>query len=113
MMDRILELYNQLTPIQKVHLDDFEIIHAIYSKKNDFSKEEVSRLYDIIHSVWLDDNENIDLSYISKSIIDAYVDEGISLDVLENAERSQIIECVQDLDSYENLVEEMEELENE
>jgi len=112
MMDRILELYNKLTPIQKVHLDDFEILHAIYTKKNDFSKEEVTRLYDIIHSVWHADDEHIDLSYISCSIINAYVDEGISLDVLENARESQILECVQDLDSYENL-EEMEELENE
>lgn len=112
-MDRILELYNHLTPIQKVHLDDFEILHAIYTKKNDFSKEEVTRLYDIIHSVWHADDEHIDLSYISCSIINAYVDEGISLDVLENARESQILECIQDLDSYENLEEEMEELENE
>lgn len=105
-------LYEQLTPEQRIHLSDFEIINSINNAtKTEFTQREKEVLFEIIQDVWLKDESDISLSRIADSIVEAYGDGKVSLEVLENADIYEILDCAVNLESFESLEDEEEELE--
>ena len=106
------ELYEQLSPEQKIHLADFEIINSINcATATKFTQREKEVLFEIIHETWLKDESGTSLSTIADKIVEAYGDGEVSLDALDNADVYDLLDCAIGMGSFEDLEDEWEDLE--
>ena len=107
LFDLIIKEYHKMTDFQKAHRMDFEILDSIYSS-GDFDIEETRNLFNVIKDVWLRDDENTSLSYIADKISQAYYEKNVSMETLLKTDNHKILECVLDLDNFEDLEDEIE-----
>lgn len=100
-------LYERLSISQKIHLSDFMIIYSIENATDkNFNQEEKERLFEVIHDAILDDETDTDRSRIADEIVNAYANNEISIEALENSNNCEILECIVGIGSFETLEEE-------
>lgn len=100
----IFTLYNRLSPAQRSHLLDFSIIYSIENAcEKEFNQEEKGRLLEIISDAFHGDDNNTDRSTISDEIVRAYAEEEVSLETLENADTTDVLDCIIGLGSFCSL----------
>lgn len=105
-------LYEQLTPEQKIHLADFEIINSIENATDKkFVQEEKEELLEIIKKAWLKDESNTSLATIGDAIVEAYANGEVSLDTLNNANSYDILDCAIGIEEFKDLEDIEEEIE--
>lgn len=101
-IDMSVKLYNELEPMIKTHLSDLETLHAIDLNLDKPDMKTQERLLHIINRVWLKDEENISECKVADEICEAYRNEEISLDDLENADSRDLLQCVYGYDDFSN-----------
>ena len=110
----IFTLYNRLSPAQRSHLLDFAIIYSIENAcESEFNQEEKGRLLEVISDAFQGDNNNTDRATISDEIVKAYAEGEVSLEALENADTTDILDCIIGLGSFSSLEDYIEEDEDE
>lgn len=108
----VFTLYNRLTSAQRIHLLDFTIINSIENAcDKDFKQEEKERLLEVISDAYLEDESHTDRATIADEIVRAYANGEVSLETLEEASNSQILDCIVGLGCFDSLEEELEEYE--
>lgn len=106
----IFTLYNRLSPAQRTHLLDFSIIYSIENAcEKEFNQEEKSRLLEIINDAFQGDDNNTDRATISDEIVRAYAEGEVSLEALENADTTEVLDCIIGLGSFSSLEDYIEE----
>ena len=100
-----LEMYKKLSTDDKNNLSIYNIYNAIYciTRNNNYeiTDEEVERLEEIAHYLYLkDEYYNLSESRIADFIGECYIEHNISLDELEDANWSDLLEAI-DNDSYD------------
>lgn len=101
-IDMSVKLYNELEPIIKTLLSDLEILHVIDLNLDKPDMKTQERLLHIINRVWLKDEENISKCKVADEICEAYRNEEISLNDLENADSRDLLQCVYGYDDFSN-----------
>lgn len=98
-----LKEYEELTPIQKLHLADFSILNSIDENISGIDLKTKEKLLNIIQDVWLKDEEHISEIRVADRITEAYRDKKVTLKALESARSRDILQCVYDYDSFTSL----------
>ena len=105
-------LYEQLTPEQRIHLSDFQIINSIENATDkEFTIEEKNRLFVIIDYTISEHQGQESIASISDEIVQAYAENKIDLDALENLKATEILDCAIGLGSFKEHQYEEEDLE--
>lgn len=100
----IFTLYNRLSPAQRSHLLDFSIIYSIENAcKREFNQEEKGRLLEVISDAFQGDDNNTDRSTISDEIVKAYAEGEVTLETLEKADTTDVLDCIIGLGSFSSL----------
>ncbi|MCI9016153.1 MAG: hypothetical protein HFJ53_03170 [Clostridia bacterium] len=108
------ELYDQLTPQQRIHLQDFQYINAIRSaSEKKFTEEEQNRLFVVIDYVCSENSTETSNITVADEIVKAYTDGDVTLDTLEKAKATEILDAAIGIGSFESLEEEVDEEEEE
>lgn len=104
------ELYDQLTSEQRTHLNDFLHIYSIRNaSEKKFTEEEEDRLFVVIDYVCSENEEETSDVTISDEIVKAYANGEVTLDVLEKASATEILDATFGIGSFESLEEEIDE----
>ncbi len=104
-------LYERLDNEQKIHLSDFDIINSIENAtEKEFTQKEKNELFDIIKNAWLKDETHTSLATIADAIVEAYAENEISLETLNNADSYEVLDCAIGMGSFENLEDNEEEI---
>ena len=104
------ELYNQLTSQQKIHLQDFLYINAIRNaSEKSFTEEEEDSLFVIIDYVCSENQTETNNVIVADEIVKAYANGDVTLETLENANATDILDAAIGMGSFESLEEEVDE----
>ena len=104
------ELYNQLTSQQKIHLQDFLYINAIRNaSEKSFTEEEEDSLFVIIDYVCSENQTETNNVIVADEIVKAYANGDVTLETLENANATDILDAAIGMGSFESLEEEIDE----
>lgn len=104
------ELYDQLTPQQRIHLQDFLYINSIRNaSEKSFTEEEQDRLYVIIDYVCSENETETSNVTVADEIVKAYANGDVTLDTLEKAEATEILDAAIGIGTFESLEEEIDE----
>ena len=100
-----LKMYKVLSNEDKDNLSIYNIYNSIYciARNNNYEidNEEVERLEEVAHYLYLkDEYYNLSESRIADFISECYIEHNISLDELEDAKWSDLLEGI-DNDSYD------------
>lgn len=106
------KLFDKLSLEQRIHLADFNIISSIENATDkDFSQREKEILFEVIKCAWLKDETNISVSTIADAIVEAYANDEVGLEALENASSFEVLDCAIGMGSFEDMQDEWEDLE--
>ena len=98
------ELYNQLTSQQKIHLQDFLYINAIRNaSEKSFTEEEEDSLFVIIDYVCSENQTETNNVIVADEIVKAYANGDVTLETLENANATDILDAASGMGSFESL----------
>ena len=104
------ELYNQLTSQHKIHLQDFLYINAIRNaSEKSFTEEEEDSLFVIIDYVCSENQTETNNVIVADEIVKAYANGDVTLETLENANATDILDAAIGMGSFESLEEEIDE----
>lgn len=104
------ELYDQLTPEQRIHIGDLRIVHSIKNAgQKNFTEEEQDRLFVIIDYACSENQTEVDNIRISDKVVEAYANREVTLDTLEKASAIQILDAAIGMGTFKYLEEEIEE----
>lgn len=100
-----LEMYKRLPTDDKNNLSIYNIFNSIFciARNNNYeiTDEEVERLEEVAHYLYLkDEYYNLSESRIADFISECYIEHNISLDELEDAKWSDLLEGINN-DSYD------------
>lgn len=104
------ELYDQLTPQQKIHIEDFSYINSIRNaSKKSFTEEEEDSLFVIIDYVCSENQTETSNITVADEIVKAYANGDVTLDTLEKMTATDILDATIGIGSFESLEDEEEE----
>lgn len=103
------ELYDQLTPQQKSHLREFQLINSIKNaNEKNLTEEEQDRLFVVIDYVCSENQTEASDVTISDEIVNAYANGYVTLDILEKVNATEILDAAIGIGSFESLEEEID-----
>lgn len=104
------ELYDQLTPEQKIHLQDLLYVNSIRNaSEKSFTEEEEDSLFVIIDYVCSENETETSNVTVADEIVKAYANGDVTLDTLEKAEATEILDAAIGIGTFESLEEEINE----
>lgn len=104
------ELYDQLAPEQKIHLQDLLYVNSIRNaSEKSFTEEEEDSLFVIIDYVCSENETETSNVTVADEIVKAYANGDVTLDTLEKAEATEILDAVIGIGTFESLEEEIDE----
>lgn len=104
------ELYDQLTPEQKIHLQDLLYVNSIRNEsEKSFTEEEEDSLFVIIDYVCSENETETSNVTVADEIVKAYANGDVTLDTLEKAEATEILDAAIGIGTFESLEEEIDE----